>query len=235
MVNDNYLAPGGREYTLTAGQLAGLNPRSRILDIACGRGIASINLAKRFGCQATAVDIEESFIQEGKSLARKEKVTDQIDFIVADFNKLVFKKKSFDMIIAEGGALSYIGRDSGLKRGYSLLKKDGYIEISDLILRAKHLPRNIKEIFLPGNMDLETEESYRTLLKLNRFQIVFCSYIAQQYWVNYYENIKQNLKNRKGIFSDKNFRETLSKELEVFQKQKGIEQLGYLFIVAKKI
>lgn len=234
MVNDNYLAPGGEQYTLTAGNLAGLNSKSKILDIACGRGIASINLAKKYGCKATAVDLLSELIEDGKKIAAKEGVAQNIDFIAADFNKLHFPKNSFNLIIAEGGALSYIGKDSGLKRGYRLLKKRGYIEVSDLILRTKHISRRVKDVFAPGKMDIETEESYRTLLNLNGFEIVFCSHIAQQYWDTYYENIRQNLKNRKGIFSEKSFREELAKEIEIFYKQKGLEQLGYIFIVARK-
>jgi ubiquinone/menaquinone biosynthesis C-methylase UbiE len=233
-MNENYLAPGGKEYTLTAGNLAGLNAKSKILDIACGRGVASITLAKKYGCKATAVDLLSDLIEDGKKIASAEGVGKNINFIAADFNTLHFPKRSFDLIIAEGGALSYIGKDSGLKRAYSLLKKNGYIEVSDLILRAKHISKRVKDTFAPGKMDIETEESYRTLLNMNGFEIIFCSHIAQQYWDTYYENIKQNLKNRKGIFSDKNFREELTKEIEIFYKQKGIEQLGYIFIVAKK-
>ena len=231
----NYLAPGGKEYTITAGQLAGLNKKSKILDIACGQGVASLNLVKKFGCQAIAVDIEESFIQSGQAAAAQEKLTKQIKFIHGDFNKQKFSANTFDMIIAEGGALTYIGRDSGIKRARRLLKKNGYIEISDLILRGKTLSREIKNIFLDGPFDLETEESYRTLLKLNGFEVIFCSYITQQYWEKYYENIKQNLKNRKGFFSDKTVRESFNKEIDFFNRRKDLNQIGYLFIVAKKI
>ncbi|MDR1998165.1 MAG: methyltransferase domain-containing protein [Candidatus Margulisbacteria bacterium] len=236
MSNENYLAPGGKEYTLTAGQLAGLNKKSKILDVACGHGAASLNLVRKFGCQAVAVDIEESFIRAARETARQEKLDRQIKFIAGDFNKQKFAANSFDMLIAEGGALTYIGRDSGLKRAHKLLKKNGYIEISDLILRGKRLSREVKAIFLGGaqNLDLETEESYRTLLKLNGFEIVFCSYVTQQYWEKYYENIKQNLKNRKGFFSDKNVRESLNKEIKFFYKRRDLEQIGYLFMVARK-
>lgn len=234
MVNEKYLAPGGKEYTITAGKLAGLNPKSKILDIACGTGIASINLANKFGCRAVAVDLEKTFIAEGKKLAEKAGVADKIEFIVNDFNRLSFKKNSFDMIIAEGGALTYINKSSGLKKAYNLLKKNGYIEISDLIMKSKHLSKDIEEAFSLGDFDVLTEEGYRTLLKMNHFEIVFCSYIAQQYWRNYYENIKQNLKNRKGPFSNQDFRKSMEKEMSAFYKQKGIEQLAYLFIVAKK-
>ena len=236
MPNENYLAPGGKEYTLTAGQLAGLNKKSKVLDIACGHGAASLNLARKFGCRATAIDIEESFIAEGAALAKKEKLDKLINFIAGDFNKQKFNAASFDMIIAEGGALSYIGRGPGLKRAHRLLKKNGYIEISDLILRGKTVSREIKDIFLSGlnNLDLETEESYRTLLKINGFEIVFCSYIARQYWEMYYENIKRNLKNRRGFFSDKNVRAAFNKEIRFFYKRRDLDQIGYLFIVAKK-
>ena len=234
MTNENYLAPGGKEYTLTAGQLAGLNKKSQVLDIACGHGAASLNLARKFGCRATAIDIEESFIAEGTAIAKKEKLDKLIKFIAGDFNKQKFNANSFDMIVAEGGALSYIGRDDGLKRARRLLKKNGYIEISDLILRGKTLSREVKDIFLSGDLDLETEESYRTLLKINGFEIVFCSYVAKQYWEAYYENIKKNLQNRKGYFSDKKVRESFNKEIRFFYKRRDLDQLGYLFIVAKK-
>ncbi|MDR1453788.1 MAG: methyltransferase domain-containing protein [Candidatus Margulisbacteria bacterium] len=236
MAIENYLAPGGKEYTLTAGQLAGLNKNAKILDIACGHGAASLNLVKKFGCQATAVDIEANFIKAGQAAAVREKINSRIKFIVGDFNKQEFAANSFDMIIAEGGALSYIGRDSGLKRARRLLKKNGYIEISDLVLRGKALSREVKDIFLSGlsDLDLETEESYRTLLKVNGFEIVFCSYVARQYWEMYYENIRQNLKNRKGFFSDKNVRESLNKEMRFFYKRQDLDQISYLFIVAKK-
>jgi len=138
------------------------------------------------------------------------------------------------MIIAEGGALSYIGRGSGLKRARRLLKKNGYIEISDLILRGKTLSREARAIFLDGQLDLETEESYRTLLQVNGFEVIFCSYITRQYWEKYYENIKQNLKNRKGFFSDKAVRDSFNKEIKFFYRRYDLEQLGYIFIVAKK-
>ncbi|MDR2431851.1 MAG: methyltransferase domain-containing protein, partial [Candidatus Margulisbacteria bacterium] len=232
MKNANYLAPGGKEYTLTAGQLAGLNKKAKVLDIACGQGAASLNLVKKFGCQATAVDIEESFIQEGLRLAVRDGLSGRIKFIHGDFNEQKFPASVYDMIIAEGGALTYIGRDSGLKRAYRLLKKNGYIEISDLILRGKTLSREAQAVFLGGigghNLDLETEESYRTLLKLNGFEVVFCSYITQQYWEKYYQNIKQNLKNRKVFFSDRSVRESLNKEIKIFYKRKDLDKLGYL-------
>lgn len=234
MVNENYLAPGGKEYTITAGNLAGLNQDSKILDIACGQGIASINLVKKFGCRAIAVDIEKSFILEGKKLAKEEGVADKINFINDDFNKLVFEKESFDMIIAEGGAFSHIGKTPGLKTAYQLLKKGGYLELSDLIMRSPYLSKNIEAAFNLTNIDVETEESYRQHLKRNNFEIIFCSYIAQHYWNNYYDNIQQNLKNRKGVFADENFRENLEKEMNAFYQQAGIEQLAYLFMVAKK-
>lgn len=235
MTHDNYLAPGGKEYTLTAGQLAGLTPKSKILDIACGTAAASLNLVKRFGCQATAVDLETELIAQGKEQAVAAGLDKRINFIAADFNTLTFPKNSYDMIVAEGGALSYIGRSNGLARAYKLLKKHGYIEISDLILRANQpVPKKIKDVVLPGNMDIETEDSYRALLKVNHFELVFCSHIAQKYWQNYYDNISINLKNRKGPFANENFRKEMQKEIELFKK-KRLDFFSYIFIVAKKI
>ena len=47
MIDDDidYLAPGGRSFTLTSGTLARLNRKSRVLEIASGRGAAACALA----------------------------------------------------------------------------------------------------------------------------------------------------------------------------------------------
>ena len=235
MIHDNYLAPGGKEYTLTAGQLAGLTAKSKVLDIACGTAVASIHLTKKFGCKATAVDLDTDLIAQGKSFAQELGVEKNIDFIAADFNALTFPKNSFDMIVAEGGAMSYIGRSNGLKRAHQLLKKNGYIEISDLIIRANQsIPKKVRDVVLPGDMQVETEDSYRALLRLNNYELIFCSHIAQQYWQSYYANVALNLKNRKGPFANSNFRKEMQKEIALF-KSKKLDFFSYIFIVAKKI
>lgn len=72
-----------------------------ILDIGCGTGRHSIELAKR-GYNITGIDLSESQIARAKEKAHKENV--QVKFSVQDARKLTFKNE-FDLalMLCEGG------------------------------------------------------------------------------------------------------------------------------------
>ncbi len=74
---------------------------TNILDIGCGTGRHSIELAKR-GYQVTGIDLSESMLERAKEKAEESKV--DVTFIKADARYLQFEKE-FDLtlIICEGG------------------------------------------------------------------------------------------------------------------------------------
>ena len=71
------------------------NKRSKILDIGCGIGRHSRELAKR-GYQITGIDLSESQLNRAKELADKEKLN--IDFQIQDAWRLTFQNE-FDLVI----------------------------------------------------------------------------------------------------------------------------------------
>ncbi|MBL1214473.1 MAG: class I SAM-dependent methyltransferase [Ignavibacteriae bacterium] len=71
------------------------NKQARILDIGCGTGRHSLELAKR-GYSVTGVDLSESLIKRAKELAEKEKL--KIDFQIQDARALTFSNE-FDLAI----------------------------------------------------------------------------------------------------------------------------------------
>ncbi len=234
---DKYcLSPGGREYTLTAGQVAGLTKNSVILDIACGRATSSINLAKKFGMRSIAVDINADFIAEGKALAEAKGVADNIEFICGDILDQNFKKESFDLVLAEGGALSYIGRMLGLNLADKWLKPGGYLEISDMIIDDKKLmPSSFQKIYTDHGWNFETEGSYRSLLKYSGFEMIFCSYITKKRLLEYKNSITEAIKKSQGAFEDKELRDLFKEEQELFYESKWIDYFLNIFMVSKKI
>ncbi len=71
------------------------NKKARILDIGCGTGRHSRELAKR-GYSVTGVDLSESQLNRAKELAEKEKL--KIDFQIQDARALTFSNE-FDLAI----------------------------------------------------------------------------------------------------------------------------------------
>jgi len=68
---------------------------SKILDIGCGTGRHSIELAKR-GYRVTGIDLSESMLTRAKEKAGEQKV--HVDFKKADARNVSFKKE-FDLVI----------------------------------------------------------------------------------------------------------------------------------------
>lgn len=63
---------------------AGLRRGASVIDLACGKGAASILLASRLGCHCHAIDAFAPFIAEGQNNAACEGVADRVALSVGD-------------------------------------------------------------------------------------------------------------------------------------------------------
>jgi 2-polyprenyl-3-methyl-5-hydroxy-6-metoxy-1,4-benzoquinol methylase len=73
----------------------GYNKQLKILDIGCGIGRHSIELAKR-GYKVTGVDLSESLLKRAKNLAENENL--EIDFLLQDARKLNINNE-YDLVL----------------------------------------------------------------------------------------------------------------------------------------
>ncbi|MFH1367554.1 MAG: class I SAM-dependent methyltransferase [Elusimicrobiota bacterium] len=95
---------------------------ARILDLACGQGRISIELAKK-GYRVTGVDYSKYLL----SVARKRAGSRKIDFIRKDMRKIGFREE-FDIVINWFTAFGYFSdkdNESVLRKVHKALKKNG--------------------------------------------------------------------------------------------------------------
>lgn len=82
-----------------------LNGTERILDLACGLGRHSIELAKR-GCSVVGIDLTADYINEAKKNSKLENVC--IDFQCKDIRDVRFQDE-FDVVLnMADGAIGYL-------------------------------------------------------------------------------------------------------------------------------
>ena len=74
-----------------------ISEKTKVLDLACGKGAVSIKLAKELGCQVKGIDIMKDFIENAKKKAREFKVETLCEFIVGDINQYVEVEKGYDI------------------------------------------------------------------------------------------------------------------------------------------
>ena len=101
-----------------------VTPNTKILDLACGKGAVSINLARAFGCKVKGIDLIPEFIDYAVTKALAYGLQDRCEFIVGDINESVLNENGYDIVI-----LASVGDVLGKCIGNIVkTEKDGSIE-----------------------------------------------------------------------------------------------------------
>ncbi len=229
-----YTSPAGKEFSFAAARFAGINPSSRILDMGCGYGEGCCNLASEFRCKITACDYSEDNIQFAKKLAIERNVSHLIEFQVIDLLKADFSENPYELVLAEGGVLSYISRSKGLQMASSWLCSRGWVAFSDLIFLSDSVPDEIKKIYEHDIYQYETEHSYRKLISDAGMETHFLSLVPPSGWDNYYAHIARRLEDEEGFFADKRIKLAFHREIDTFYRYEGYRYVGYLFGILRK-
>ncbi len=234
MITDDfdYLAPGGRSYTVASGLIARINKRSRALEIACGRGEAACTLAEEFHCRVDAFDIDPVMVEYALDKADKRSLGEHTNFFVRDGRDMDFGEGRYDLILAEGGALTYIGREEGVARCADLLKEGRCLALTDLIYTRDDVPQPVRDAYEEGVFNYNTEIQYRKLLEGNKFEVVFTAMLPQSAWDRYYAKMRRQVMSHRNRFT-KEFKDSMMREIDVYYNYGGMYSVGYLFVVAR--
>ncbi|HEY6466348.1 MAG TPA: class I SAM-dependent methyltransferase [Candidatus Acidoferrales bacterium] len=81
-------------------KFAGISPGQRVLDVACGTGVAAIPAA-RLGAKVTALDLTPELLERARLNASLAEV--EIAFHEGDVEKLPFAERAFDVVISQFG------------------------------------------------------------------------------------------------------------------------------------
>lgn len=113
----------------------------KVLDVACGTGDFTIEIAKKVsaGSEVIGVDISEGMMEIGKEKMLKAGVT--AEMTVADCESLPYDQNTFDRIAVGFGVRNFEHLDLGLREMCRVLKPDGKLVILELSLPSNRLVR----------------------------------------------------------------------------------------------
>jgi ubiquinone/menaquinone biosynthesis C-methylase UbiE len=104
--------------------------RPLILDIGCGSGISTQELARLSRGQVIGIDIDQSALDTFTRRIKGAGLTDQIQVINCSMFDMDFPDGSFDLVWAEGSIYA-IGFERGLQEWKQLLKPGGSMMVHD--------------------------------------------------------------------------------------------------------
>jgi ubiquinone/menaquinone biosynthesis C-methylase UbiE len=126
--------PGDNASTARAlSAMTELPPAPAILDIACGPGMQTLELARRSGGRVTAIDLHTPFLEETRRRATAATLADRIAVVRASMTALPFADGAFDALWCEG-AIYFMGLAQGLTAWKRLLRPGGYVAVTEPVL-----------------------------------------------------------------------------------------------------
>ncbi len=113
--------------------LNNLPEKPEILDIGCGSGMQTIELARICPeCRITAVDIHQPFLDDLARRAATAGVGDRITTVRASMDDMPFGDASFDVLWAES-SIFVVGFGEGLRLWKRLIRPGGYLCLTESV------------------------------------------------------------------------------------------------------
>ena len=227
-------APGDNASTRRAfAALTNLPAQPKILDIGCGPGSETLELARLTGGSITAVDIHQPFLETLKQRAQEQSVAERITTLNASMFLLDFEEQSFDIIWAEG-AIYIIGFEQGLRSWKPFLKHQGYMAVSELSWLRSNPPQEIRDFWSNGYPGMRSISSNLGIIESVGYrEVAYFVLPSSSWWNEYYHPLEARITQLRGKYRDNS--EAL---LQLSQEQKEIDlyrqysdYYGYVFYV----
>ena len=230
--------PGLRESTLQALRMVPPVTRAgRILDIGCGSGAQTIDLARATDATIVGVDNHPAFVAQLCERANAAGLGERVSALVADMSDLPFPDGSFDLLWSEG-AIFIIGFSQGLARWRRLLRPGGHLVVSEYCWFRGDAPDDLRKVHTEGCSDVGSPEDRRRALAASGNRLVRDFLLPDAgWWENYYVPLAEALsafrRSHAGAPEALEVAAGLQHEIDLSRKYKA--WFGYVFFVMQKV
>ena len=131
-IDKDLLREGLSKYTRQAFNMLPELDKPRVLDVGCGSGVPTMELARLSNGQITGLDVNQPLLDRLTRKVEKAGLSDRVKAVKCSMFDMHFPDESFDIIWAEG-SISVIGFKRGLKEWRRFLKPNGFLVVHDKI------------------------------------------------------------------------------------------------------
>ncbi|MBW2038309.1 MAG: methyltransferase domain-containing protein [Deltaproteobacteria bacterium] len=228
--------PGRNQYTRRAFQMLPELDRPRILDIGCGTGGPTMELARLSEGEIIGLDFHQPYLDKFIKKIEEAGLSERIRVVNCSMFEMDFPDESFDIIWAEG-SIFIIGFERGLKEWQRLIKPNGFLVVHEMTWLRPDPPQEIynywKEIYpgirnVPKNLELIPGCGYDLI---GHFTLP-----EDAWWIEYYGPLERRIQDlRTKYVDDSEVLAVLDKEqreIDLFKKYK--EWYGSVFFIMQK-
>jgi len=228
--------PGDNKSTRKAfSYLKDLPAEPFILDIGCGYGVQTLELARISKGTIIALDNYQPFLDGLQQNAKKEGFDDRVIVKNQSMLEMDFKNNTFDIIWSEG-AIFVMGFQNGLKKCNRLLKNKGYFVVSEAVLLLPNLPKPLKEFWDREYPDIKDIKGNISMIENEGFNVISHFTLPKSSWVVFYSQMNEQIKElRKKYHNSKTALQVFDNfEKEVKMYNDYYDYYGYEFFIMQK-
>ncbi len=202
------------KYTRKAFQMLPRLANPSILDIGCGSGVPTMELARLSNGQIIGVDIDQSFLDTFARKIEQAGLSDRVNPVKCSMIELDFPDETFDIIWSEG-SISQIGFKRGLKEWRRFLNPRGFLVVHH---DMKNMTENLEQISGCGYS------------LLGHFELS-----GDVWWNEYYGPLEEHINKIRAKCGDPEALSTLdSEQREIDMVKKNPSQYGSVFFIMEK-
>jgi ubiquinone/menaquinone biosynthesis C-methylase UbiE len=229
--------PGDNQSTRKAfTQLKDLPLEPLILDIGCGPGMQTRELARISKGKIIALDNYQPFLDLLMQKAIEEGVEKRIILKKQSMLEMDFEDNTFDIIWSEG-ALYFMGFQNGLKRCHQLLKNQGYLVVTEAVYLLPDIPEPLRKFWDEGYSDIKDIQGNISLIQKEGFNLLSHFTLPKSSWIdNYYTHMENRMKEMKKKYHNNTIAlqvfEECEKEIQMYNAYS--DYYGYEFFIMRK-
>jgi arsenite methyltransferase len=157
---------GGLKATKELVELCQIDPQKYVLVVGCGNGISACKIAKIYGCRIMGIDLSEAMVEVSGNRAKKERLTERVEFRVADAQDLPFKDNVFDAVISESVTAFPKDKAKAVDEYVRVLKKGGHVGLNEVTWMQEPSIEMVEYgMRAIGGVKPETAEGWEKLLR----------------------------------------------------------------------
>lgn len=211
--------------------------RPRILDIGCGRGEPTIELANLSGGEVIGLDSDQESLTELSQRIDEHNLADRVRIVRRSMLKMGFDEESFDIIWAEG-SVHIVGFQKALDSWRRFLKADGHLVIHEMAWLRPDPPLEIAdhwERIYPG---IRTMPEYAEAIPRHGYEVIGYFALPEDFWwLHYYRPLEERIERLQEQYKDdRQSLEVLRREQrEVDLYKRHSNWYGSVFLAMKKV
>jgi ubiquinone/menaquinone biosynthesis C-methylase UbiE len=185
--------PGDNASTQRALSYLTLPKAPDILDIACGPGMQTIELARTTRGRITALDTHQPFLDEVQRRAVAAGLADRIATVRASMAAIPFADARFDAIWCEG-AIYMLGLETALHEWRRLLRPAGHVAVTHPCWLKAEIPTGARALWQGEGFEMATiEANLATIARAGYTVVKHFVLPSSAWWDDYYTPIEAKL------------------------------------------